>query len=182
MGGTSSGNPVGYSTPMVSAITGVPPSTLHYWATTGVLEPSLVGSSGRRATRWWSLTDLVAVKAVKALRDAGCPLQTLRKAQETIEAAADDAVPESVLYWDGVDLLRISSMGDVESAVQHPGQGVLHLVAIPIGAWFERPEPGSEVDVEHLKSLAQARKQRPATPFVGSGSSESRERRQPRAS
>lgn len=41
----------------------------------------------------------------------------------------------SFLHWDGVDVLRVGRFGEVESLVRHPGQGVLHVVAPPIGRW-----------------------------------------------
>lgn len=159
----------GYSSPSVCALAGVPPSTLHYWASTGVVKPSLRGSTGKRATRWWSLSDLIAVRAVKALRDAGCPLQTLRKAQSAIADSMEGVVPESVLYWDGVDLLRVGPMGEVSSVVRHPGQGVLHVVAVPIGAWRDEVGPLAEtVNLAHLEELTRRRHRLQASPGLPS--------------
>lgn len=159
----------GFSSPAVSSITGVPPSTLNYWVATGVVTPSLRGPAGRRATHWWTLSDLIAVRAVKALRDAGCPLQTLRRAQEVIEGSWNETIGDSVLHWDGVDLLRMGEFGDVESMVRHPGQGVLHLVAVPVGQWrTDLADLAEEVDVERLLSLDEKRGQRASTPWKSS--------------
>src|SRR5712664_4246016 len=77
----------GFSSPAVCALAGIPASTLDYWTRTGLIAPSIHPSTGRRATRWWSLRDLITVRAVRTLRDAGCPLQTLRRAKEVIADA-----------------------------------------------------------------------------------------------
>lgn len=152
----------GFSSPTVCRITGVAPSTLHYWATTGVVVPSLRQSTGKRATRWWSLSDLIAVRSVRALREVGCPLQTLRRAQEVIRAGWDENLGEAVLHWDGVDLLRLGRVGEVQSTIVHPGQGILHVVALPVGAWQAAARDHFEqVDLDRLKRLSNARAERP---------------------
>ena len=156
----------GFSSPAVSAISGVPRSTLNYWASAGVVTPSLRGPAGRRATLWWSLSDLIAVRALKALRDAGCPLQTLRRVQPTIEAAWKEKLGQSVLRWDGVDLLRVGRFGEVESLIRHPGQAVLHVVALPIGRWqADLAHLAEAVDVERLRGNDQRRANRARTPW-----------------
>jgi hypothetical protein len=106
---------------------------------------------------------------VKTLRDAGCPLQTLRQAQEVIAASWDEDFGDAVLRWDGVDLLRIGEFGEVESKVQHPGQAVLHLVAVPIGRWQgELAARTEKVDAERLRSRDALRSGRPSTPWRAS--------------
>ncbi len=156
----------GYSTPTVCSITGVPPSTINYWVATGVVIPSLRGRAGRRATQWWTLADLIAVRTVKALREAGCPLQTLRRAQAVIEEAWTDSLGESVLLWNGTDVLRIGEIGQLQSVVRHPGQGVLHLMAVPIGRW-QRDLAGQAVviDVDRFRLHDARRAGRPTTPW-----------------
>lgn len=157
----------GYTSRQVSDIAGVPMSTLHYWADTGLVTPSIRGSEGKRATRWWTLADLVAVRAIKALREAGCPLQTLRRAQDLIEASWGETVANTVLHWDGVDLLRVGGMGEVHSTVRHPGKGVLHLLAVPLGAWrAESRDEARTVDLDHLAELHRERRQRKKTPIT----------------
>ena len=156
----------GFTSQKVCTLTGVPPSTLNYWVATGIVNPSIRGRGGRRATQWWTLTDLVAVRAVKALRDAGCPLQTLRRAQAVITSSWKEGLGDAVLHWDGVDVLRVGEMGEVQSTVRHPGQGVLHLVAVPIGRWqTDLARETETVDVERLQALARARASRRTTPW-----------------
>lgn len=154
----------GFSSPTVSAIAGVPRSTLNYWAGTGVVTPSLRGPAGKRATHWWSLSDLIAVRSVKALREAGCPLQTLRRVQPVVEGSWKERLGHAVLQWDGVDLLRVGRFGEVESLIRHPGQGVLHVVALPIGRWQEvLAEHAEAVDIDRLRANDERRASRTRT-------------------
>lgn len=119
---------------------------------------------------WWSIPDVVAVRAVKALREAGCPLQTLRRAQEVIRSWSDEDAGGAILHWDGRDLLRIGAMGDVVSLVQHPGQAVLHVVAIPVGEWHKQLAAiAKPVDVGRLRRLEQARVERARIDVAGGG-------------
>lgn len=164
---TEEHRPEGFTTRQVSDISGVPMSTLHYWAKEEIVRPSLRGSEGRRVTRWWSLSDLVAVRAVKALRESGCPLQTLRRAQAVIEEAWDETIGSTILHWDGVDLLRVGSMGEVQSVVKHPGQAVLHLVALPLGEWrAENESDATPVDLGAFVEQRRKREQRRTTSVV----------------
>jgi hypothetical protein len=106
------------------------------------------------------------VRTIKTLRDAGCPMQTLRRAQSVLEDAWSESLGEAVLYWDGLDVLRIGEFGEIQSTLRHPGQGVLHLVAIPVGRWqSELAESAETIDLDHLQRLQAKRNSRAATPW-----------------
>jgi DNA-binding transcriptional MerR regulator len=124
-------------TPVVCRLAGLSASTLDYWTRTGLVSPSVRGSAGRRVTRRWSVQDAVVVRAVKALRDAGCPMRKLRDAQARLRDDWEPALRGRHLYWDGEDLLRIGPWDEVESLVRRPGQQVFKLVALPVDAWAE---------------------------------------------
>src|ERR1700733_9061808 len=95
-----------FSTPTVATITGIPPGTLNHWVSIGLVKPSVRSSAGKRATRWWSVTDLIAVKAIRALRTAGCPLSLVRRVKALIEKEGDE-FGERVLCWAGNDILVV---------------------------------------------------------------------------
>jgi len=151
---------------MVCALTGIPSATLDYWARTGLVRPSLVGPEGRRYTRWWSIADVVAVRAVKALREAGCPLQKVRRAQTIVkQMRIGQPVGEVVLFWDGSDVLALEEWGNLVSALKHPGQMVLHLVALPVTHWSREAEASAvEVDLSELRQHRKARRAPSRTP------------------
>lgn len=54
-----------YDTRRAAALSGVPASTLHYWARTGLYTPSI---SPRPRTRLWSWSDLLALRALDWFR------------------------------------------------------------------------------------------------------------------
>lgn len=126
---------MGVPTPLVCSITGVAPSTLDYWILKGLVRPSIREGSGRRATRYWSVRDVVVVRSVKALRDAGCPLGVLRKIKPTLDELGEDGLSGNVLVWDGADVLVIDKWGNLESLRKRPRQQMLHIVAIPVADW-----------------------------------------------
>lgn len=97
------------------------------------------------------------VRSIKALRDAGCPLQTIRKAQTLIEHVWQERLSELVLYWDGSDILAAEKWGTLRSAVTHPGQQVLHLVALPVSRWCVEVERAAEIiDLSDRREAARA--------------------------
>jgi DNA-binding transcriptional MerR regulator len=124
------------ATPQVCALAGLKPQTLDYWARTGLVTPSVRTSCGRRVPRLWSVKDVIVVRAIKALRDAGCPLSRVRRVKRLVEEGWRQDFSEVVLFWDGRDVLALRPWGDVESAFARPGQQALHLVVLPLGHWI----------------------------------------------
>jgi DNA-binding transcriptional MerR regulator len=136
-------------TPEVCRLAGVKPATLDYWTRTGLVRPSVRGSSGRRVTRLWSVTDVLTVRTVKTLRDAGCPLQKVREARRLIESKWADDSGKVVLLWDNVDdVLALLPSGALISTIRKPAQSVLHVVAVPLSKW--------QAEVEELAGRRQS--------------------------
>jgi len=63
----------------VIALTGVSGRQVEYWATTGVVRPS-IAAAGKGTRRGYSFKDLVALRVAKRLKDEGITLQKIRKA------------------------------------------------------------------------------------------------------
>ena len=63
-----------------SRISGVPYSTLDFWARSGILEPSIAVAKGTGSDRMYSLTDLYALRAL-----AGCPIKTAKIQRMIVE-------------------------------------------------------------------------------------------------
>jgi len=122
-------------TPAVCRLAGLPSSTLDYWVRSGLVTPSVRGSSGRRVTRRWTIADVVSVRALKELRRAGCPVRLLRKARERLDSEWQPTLRNQLLYWDGRDLLGLGPWDEVVSLVRNPGQGILRLIALPLDTW-----------------------------------------------
>ncbi|WP_300600521.1 MerR family transcriptional regulator [uncultured Nocardioides sp.] len=146
------GTASGFTTRQVCDLVGVAPSTLNSWSRPdGLLQASILGSSGARSDRYWSVRDLVVVRTIKALRQAGCPMQQLRTAADLIDQNWDADLSEVVLYWDGQDLVALDAWGDVSSLVRHPGQYMFHLVALPLDRWRTEAEgQAREIAIEKI--------------------------------
>jgi len=63
----------------VIALTGVSGRQVEYWATSGVVRPS-IAAAGKGTRRGYSFKDLVALRVAKRLKDEGISLQKIRKA------------------------------------------------------------------------------------------------------
>jgi len=60
--------------------------TVHYWAKSGLVTPT-VEASGRGSRRGWSVDDACKVGFVAAMRDAGVPTQRIRDVVESFDVS-----------------------------------------------------------------------------------------------
>lgn len=70
----------GYRAPQVCGIVGITYRQLDYWARTGFVVPSLQQAKGSGTQRLYSFADLVQLKVVKRLIDAGMDVKRIRRA------------------------------------------------------------------------------------------------------
>ncbi len=69
---------------------------LDYWARTGLVVPSIRDASGSGTQRLYSFRDMVVLKVVKRLLDAGVSLQNIRKAIDALRSrGAEDVLDEA---------------------------------------------------------------------------------------
>ena len=70
----------GYTGPEVCKITGISYRQLDHWTSTGLINASIRNIKGSGFHRLYSFNDIVLVKLVNKLRDAGISLQKIRVA------------------------------------------------------------------------------------------------------
>jgi len=75
---------IGYRGPTACNAAGITYRQLDYWACTGLVEPSVREASGSGTQRLYSFRDIVVLKVVKRLLDAGVSLQNIRKAIDAL--------------------------------------------------------------------------------------------------
>ena len=94
---------VGYRAPQVCKFVGITYRQLDYWARTELLRPSLQEASGSGSQRMYSFTDLVQLKVIKRLLDAGMSLKKIRSAVEILrtQLASDEPLADVTLLSDG---------------------------------------------------------------------------------
>ena len=123
------GGTEGFGGPQVCAIVGISYRQLDYWARTDLVRPSLADARGSGTQRRYSYRDLVRLKVIKSLLDAGVKLQTARRAIEYLRE--DTARWETAsLVLDGSDSV-LARTGDQLVDLVRRGQGVLNIV--PLG-------------------------------------------------
>lgn len=106
---------------------------LDYWARTGLVVPSVRTAAGSGSQRLYSFRDIVVLKVVKRLLDAGVSLQNIRKAIDQLRARGIDDLARITLISDGTTVYECRSPEEVVDLLQG-GQGVF---GIAIGGAFK---------------------------------------------
>src|SRR5664279_4476512 len=70
----------GFRGPQVCSLVGITYRQLDYWARTGLLRPSIADATGSGSQRRYSYSDVLELKVIKRLLDAGLKLQQARQA------------------------------------------------------------------------------------------------------
>ena len=120
----------GFSGREAADIVGITYRQLDYWARTDLIRPSLADAKGSGSRRRYSYKDLIELKMIKSLLDAGQRLDRVRSAFDYLRDLGDDlASAQLVIAGDSVVLVREGeSLIDVVNKYQ--GQGVLNLLAL----------------------------------------------------
>ena len=119
----------GYRGPQVCTLVGISYRQLDYWARTGLLRPSLAEAKGSGTKRRYSYRDVLELKVIKELLDAGLSLQSARRAVECMreDLGADLSSANLVLTSSHSVLAR--SNGEVVDLLAG-GQGVFNVVPL----------------------------------------------------
>jgi DNA-binding transcriptional MerR regulator len=123
------GRETGFRGPQVCKIVGITYRQLDYWARTELVRPSLADAHGSGTQRLYSYRDLVRLKVIKNLLDAGVKLQAARKAIEYIRGDLGDDWASASLVLDGTNSVLVRSGDDLVDVLRH-GQGVLNIVSL----------------------------------------------------
>src|SRR5262245_17424246 len=116
----------GYRGPTACAVAGITYRQLDYWARTGLVVPSVRDASGSGTQRLYSFRDIVVLKVVKRLLDAGVSLQNIRKAIATLRQRGEEDLATMTLISDGTTVYECRSADEVVDLLQG-GQGVFGI-------------------------------------------------------
>lgn len=119
----------GYRGPQVCSIVGITYRQLDYWARTHLLHPSISRARGSGSQRRYSYGDLVQLKVIKRLLDAGVSLQAARRAIECLRSTGEDLASANLVIDDRRSVLARS--GEEIIDLLKGGQTVLNIV--PLG-------------------------------------------------
>lgn len=119
---------VGFSGTKAASIVGITYRQLDYWARTDLVRPSLADASGSGSRRQYSYRDLLELRVIKSLLDAGIKLESVRTAFQYLREHVDTDIAAAHLVISGNDVLLCD--GDQLIDVMRRGQGVLNVLAI----------------------------------------------------
>jgi DNA-binding transcriptional MerR regulator len=117
----------GYRGPLACKIVGITYRQLDYWTRTGLMIPSLQQASGSGTQRLYSFNDLLQLKVIKSLTDAGASLQKVRQAIEYVRDNLADNWSKLTIVTDGSGVYACTSDAEVVDLLRS-GQGVLGAV------------------------------------------------------
>ena len=123
----------GYRAPQVCNLVGITYRQLDYWARTGLITPSLQQATGSGSQRLYAFGDIVQLKVVKRLLDAGMSLKKIRKAMDILRAELESETPLSdvTLLSDGRTIYAAHSPSELVD-VFRGGQGVFGIAVGPV--------------------------------------------------
>ena len=123
----------GYRAPQVCNLVGISYRQLDYWARTGLITPSVRQASGSGSQRLYSFGDVVQLKVVKRLLDAGMSLKKIRKAMDILgaELASQSPLTDVTLLSDGNTIYAAHSASEVVDVFKG-GQGVFGIAVGPV--------------------------------------------------
>jgi DNA-binding transcriptional MerR regulator len=115
----------GYRVPEVTRVVGISYRQLDNWARTELVRPSIRDAGGSGTQRLYSFQDLLQLKVIKKLLDAGIALQQIRKAIDHLKSMGE--APHGVtLYSDGVRIYEAATPEAVVDLLAQ-GQGVFAI-------------------------------------------------------
>ena len=103
----------GFRGPQACAIVGISYRQLDYWARTGLVRPELKEAKGSGTQRLYSFTDLVHLRVIKNLLDAGVALPKIRKAIRFIVDELRTPLEHVTLMSDGKNIFAATSENEI---------------------------------------------------------------------
>src|SRR6202011_6410072 len=114
----------GYRGPQVCAVVGITYRQLDYWARTDLLTPSISEARGSGTQRLYSYSDLLELKVIKQLLDAGVSLQSARRAIACLLESGEDLASANLVLNGTTSVL--ARTGEEIIDLLRGGQGVLN--------------------------------------------------------
>jgi DNA-binding transcriptional MerR regulator len=125
---------IGYRGATACSAAGITYRQLDYWARTGLVEPSIRSAGGSGTQRLYGFRDILVLKIVKRLLDAGVSLQNIRTAVDHLRGRGVTELERITLMSDGASIYECASADEMYDLVQG-GQGVF---GIAVGrVWHE---------------------------------------------
>jgi DNA-binding transcriptional MerR regulator len=117
---------IGYRGATACAAAGISYRQLDYWARTGLVEPSIRTAMGSGTQRLYGFRDILVLKIVKRLLDAGVSLQNIRTAVNHLRERGVVDLERITLMSDGASIYECASPDEIIDLLAG-GQGVFGI-------------------------------------------------------
>ncbi|HBL08333.1 MAG TPA: MerR family transcriptional regulator, partial [Acidimicrobiaceae bacterium] len=119
----------GFSSKRTAEIVGVTYRQLDYWTRTGLIQPALEAATGSGSRRRYDYRNLLELKAVKTLLDAGIRLELVRDVFAYLSEHLDEDVTRVNLVISGNKSVTVRSGEEIVELLRR-GQGVLNILPL----------------------------------------------------
>lgn len=119
---------LGFTGTRTAEIVGITYRQLDYWARTDLVRPSLTDAAGSGSRRRYSYRDLLELRVIKNLLDAGIKLESVREVFEYLRSHLGTDIASAHIVIQGSSVLLCD--GEQLIDVVRQGQGVLNLLSI----------------------------------------------------
>jgi DNA-binding transcriptional MerR regulator len=119
----------GFSGARAAEIVGITYRQLDYWARTDLVRPTLSDAAGSGSRRRYSYTDLLELRVIKSLLDAGIRLESVRDVFTYLRDDLGSDVSSASLVIQGNSSVLIRTDGELIDLVKK-GQGVLNILPL----------------------------------------------------
>mgnify|MGYP006281582291 FL=1 len=117
-----------FSGTQATEIVGISYRQLDYWARTDLVRPSVADARGSGSRRHYSYRNLLELRMVKSLLDAGIRLESVREVFRYLRENVDADITSAHLVINGSSV--VLCQGDELIDVVRNGQGVLNLLPL----------------------------------------------------
>ena len=117
-----------FSGSQAAQIAGITYRQLDYWARTNLIRPSLSDAKGSGSRRSYEYRDLLELKVIKQLLDAGIKLESVREVFSYLRSHVDTEIAAAHIVISGKAV--VLCQGDQLVDVVRNGQGVLNVLPL----------------------------------------------------
>ncbi len=148
-----------YTGKRAAEVVGITYRQLDYWARTDLIRPSVVDADGSGSRRRYSYQDLLELKVIKSLLDAGLRLGSVREVFDYLREQLGEDVASANLVINGAKSVVTNSGEELIDLLQN-GQGVLNVLPLAgvkeqVDAAIVELRPATSDDVSSGQTSAQ---------------------------
>ena len=120
----------GFSGQKAAEIVGITYRQLDYWARTDLIRPSLAEAAGSGSRRQYSYRDLLELRMIKSLLDAGIKLESVREVFKNLRETVGADIASANIVISGKTSVVLRTSDQLIELMSRGGQGVLNILPL----------------------------------------------------